>query len=292
MNEIINLDSLNERLNKLEKSNRMFKNLVILMSVVLIVIPLVGWQVTTQYFKVIETEKLVLKDSNGRERAVLLMDGDNPKLRFKDNNDNILLSTGIIDSTPYLRLFRDDRALINLEIQNSNLPLIALNRFNQEKTEIVEFQYLRPGGIIISKDDGTITLGTRYVYSGDIELSVTQTNQLIFEDKNDVEILSLGFYDEDNTPHLKMKDKSNTLRNLIVADGLFIFDQYGKNRINLMLNEYSSPTLHLLDNNERNRTVIGSTQIKYNDGSIKTTAESSIWLFDQNGSGLFTAPNK
>lgn len=71
---------------------------------IVVLIPILGFQVSSQFFKVIETEKLILKDKKGKERAVLLMDKDVIKFRLKNSKDSIMCMMGADQSNGYLFL--------------------------------------------------------------------------------------------------------------------------------------------------------------------------------------------
>ena len=59
-------------------------------------------------FKVIRANRFVLEDANGKERAVLGMDGNTPELVLFGENENIRLSINVGEDGPGLVLYGDN----------------------------------------------------------------------------------------------------------------------------------------------------------------------------------------
>lgn len=87
---------MEERLLKLEKSNKRMKKYIAFIHIFLISAVFFGFQSISNKFDVVELNKLILRDNNGLERAVLLVDStDAVKLRFKDTSGVIRTSLGV-----------------------------------------------------------------------------------------------------------------------------------------------------------------------------------------------------
>lgn len=66
-----------------------------------------------------------------------------------------------------------------------------------------------------------------------------------------------------------------------------------KSRMKLGFNdETSQPALELYDVNANQRAVLGSIAVKGRLGGVEMFPESSLWLIDENGKGVFNAPQQ
>lgn len=66
-----------------------------------------------------------------------------------------------------------------------------------------------------------------------------------------------------------------------------------KSRMKLGFNdETSQPALELYDVNGNQRAVLGSIAVKGRLGGVDMFPESSLWLIDENGKGVFNAPQQ
>ncbi len=104
---------MEERLLNLEKSNGRLKKYVAFIHIFLVGLAFLGFQNTENIFDKIETNKLILRDSKGIERAVFLIDSnDSVKLRFKDKNENTRVSLGVQnDNKGYFGIWDENRYL-------------------------------------------------------------------------------------------------------------------------------------------------------------------------------------
>ena len=76
------LEALNERLDRLERENRRFKVGALLVLIGIVAVGIMG-QARANAVRVVEAEKFVLRDSQGKERAELSTLGDgSPSLHF------------------------------------------------------------------------------------------------------------------------------------------------------------------------------------------------------------------
>jgi hypothetical protein len=113
---------------------------------------------------------------------------------------------------------------------------------------------------------------------------------------NNKEKIDLSIGTVDNSPACYMYYKDNVKFNLGITDKgnpfMNFFDDSKHSRINMFLSDYGKPSISLYDGNGNLRTKIGSTQTKNNKGQTINHPESSIWLFNESGNGIFQAPNE
>ncbi len=104
---------MEDRLLKLEKSNGRLKKYVAFIHIFLVGLAFLGFQNTENVFDKIETNKLILRDSKGIERAVLLIDSnDAVKLIFKDKYEATKVSMGVQeDNKGYFGICDENRYL-------------------------------------------------------------------------------------------------------------------------------------------------------------------------------------
>lgn len=55
-------------------------------------------------------------------------------------------------------------------------------------------------------------------------------------------------------------------------------------------NETGQPALEINDSNGNQRAVLGSIAVKGRIGGVEMYPESSLWLIDESGKGVFNAP--
>lgn len=73
----------------------------------------------------------------------------------------------------------------------------------------------------------------------------------------------------------------------------FYYMKDRKSRMKLGFNdETSQPALELHDVNGNQRAVLGSIAVKGRLGGVEMFPESSLWLIDENGKGVFNAPQQ
>lgn len=125
------------RLEKLEHQNKRLKLLLWMVPfAAFTVISSIGWVAQDQFFKVISAEKFVLKDAQGRERAVLGIDTTSTSLKFINTEGNE--STKLVYDSDMkfsaLQMFDSagnvSSALVSMESEN----LLAMN--NKDKAGI------------------------------------------------------------------------------------------------------------------------------------------------------------
>lgn len=119
---------MEERLLKLEKSNGRLKKYVAFIHIFLVGLVFLGFQNTENIFDKIETNKLILRDSKGIERAVLLIDSnDAVKFRFNDKNEKTKVSIGVQkDNKGYFGIWDEDRYLTYISEGDSSGGYIIL----------------------------------------------------------------------------------------------------------------------------------------------------------------------
>src|SRR5437764_8094461 len=99
------LVAISERLNRLERENRRLKRGGAL-ALVAVALLAAGGAKLAEVPKVIETEQLILRDSNGKMRARLSTDKDgSPLLGFGDAEGNPRAILGLIGGSPSIHFF-------------------------------------------------------------------------------------------------------------------------------------------------------------------------------------------
>lgn len=94
--------------------------------------------------------------------------------------------------------------------------------------------------------------------------------RLMLFDNSTVERLSLSF-NNNNNPYIGLYDKSGTIRSY------------------LSINQNNTTYFKLFDKNGNLRTAIGGASTTNNRGTTYHP-ESSIWLFNENGNSIWSAP--
>lgn len=319
-----NIIDIENRLKQLERKNSVFKRVSIFLSLFIIFGGLIGWQSAVQYFQTIETNKLVLKDANGKERAVLFVDEENKvRLRFKNSKDSVLLFLAATDDEGYIRLnemgSNSKKSFSESSMYLGTNRIICYNNTDSVMFRISannDFSWIR----LNNYEDGANK--NIFLYGGGLEMSDEKIN-------NDNNLLYLGI---NNSPILRLGEYNSYSELLLSRSGLAI-----KHDSSLMasfvydnLNDFSSIDLYdnppqnlrklkilgdlgiipcgqlrqsfgiykgnssfqLIDRNGILRTAIGTTTTKNSKGQTITHPESSIFLFDENGYSIFNAPQE
>jgi hypothetical protein len=300
------------RLSRLEKKNRRLQVLLFSIIGIFSLLGLLAFETQPQFFKVIETEKLILKDSKGKERAVLLIDTsvNSPKLRFKDVNDSILVSLGLDENTGYI-MIKDsyDQTKPSYETRiESNSLMMSRNKYytlkliadlnNQSQISLLS-QQGEIKALLIAGDD-TSSGGFALFDSLKVATQLECNELSFYQDGNQtMELISslggssLRFY----TGH---KDDQTTLMNLesdILFNKLELSDYQGKPVVYLGKDVLNGKIrgLEIYDTNRRTCLRLGShpdgistrCDLMY-DGKSKLTLladkdGATTLLFDDNG---------
>lgn len=99
MNTEPNLENIITRLNQLEKKNKRLRFLNFAIFLVFASTVIIGWQSTSQFFKVIETEKLIIKSPNNEKNTSLTYNYAKPvdAYFFEMKTDGLKLGEGFIN---------------------------------------------------------------------------------------------------------------------------------------------------------------------------------------------------
>jgi len=140
----MNEQSLVTRVNRLERENRRMKLAGMLMLVGVAAVIVMGQAKATKVAKVIEAERFVLRDENGRERAVLETLLDHTDFTLRNSDDTVTSS-----------LFASDR-LAGVEIERQNESIVQLSSAPESAgLRIFDRNKKTRAGIGIQGKDGT-----------------------------------------------------------------------------------------------------------------------------------------
>lgn len=370
--------SIEKRLEKLERSNKKLRFVNFLMLAIIFSGGLIGWQVTTQYFQTIETEKLVLKDKNGNIRATLNVDENNSTyLSFycsEGKISNILgvneHNFGVIEirnSSPDFIYEKTRISPLGISIENEDInsrtiiarneilfmldtvelmqlisngfanQLVFTNFLNKESTfdfssspflstrlllkdiegkniirlgdDIDKEGYFKARGIEIYDDTGnTLALlggyksgqySTMQLFAENKALlylvSRPKGSMIAIDDKKENPIVVIESGENYNSPSVSIRKNEKFAFQVGIDKNnysyQYLYDNLGKVRMRFEFNNQNKPAFTIYDASGMGRTVIGSSTIYYNNGTSKKLPESSIWLFNESGNSLFSAPN-
>jgi len=105
------LEDLAKRVKRLERQNRILKSagLVALLGIVATV--LLGQTTPNQVKKVIETEKIIVRDQEGRIRATLASESCGVALRFRDENDQVRIALATCHDRTNLSFYNENESV-------------------------------------------------------------------------------------------------------------------------------------------------------------------------------------
>jgi hypothetical protein len=215
------LNLLAERIANLEKQNRLFKRIGILLILVLGAVSLVAAQERGRG-PVIEAERFVLKDANGRIRADLGLDKAGVRLLLNDENEKMRLNAAVFAEGPGMALF-DENGAVRFSVSQSNRgPSLMFNDENQKPRSIMRL--LKEGPALAFLDEKE---NDRMV------LSLTRSNGV------SMEMFEAG------------KHLLASLRARTGMSGLVIFDDTGRPRAAMVDSAKNGARIELLDENEQ-----------------------------------------
>jgi len=109
--EMVMLDGLKTRIDRLERQNRSVKRLTIVLFFVIIAIVVTGIAVPRHVAKNVDAERFVLRESNGKMRASLAFAKKGvPALKFYDVNGNVAIVMGVVsDGGPMMAFNKDGK---------------------------------------------------------------------------------------------------------------------------------------------------------------------------------------
>lgn len=209
------MQTLEERLEKVEKQNRKLVRLLIGLFSIFPILGILAFQQSSQFFKVIETNKLILKDKNGRERAILMIDenGNSPKLRFKNERDSIVTSIGVNGEYGYLNIshvvdrnniYVTDKGIIISENEKSKQNLISSTGTTIKQDDVVRIQ--------LSNNEGNDIRGL-WIY----DQSESKGNATMIEGFNTISQLRSFIGNSKNNSYAHIFDENGNLRSVIGA---------------------------------------------------------------------------
>ena len=223
MNNENNLNDILQRLNSIEKKNKMLRLTNYLLLLLLVTSTFIGWQSLSQYFQILETESIVFKDKKGAVLATLGINEKQKSFEFKILNP--------IDKKPQMNLTQNG-IFFSSGNKESNFGFSGLAITSRDAANI-EQSIFAPGSILLSKSKSDDT--SRIAFSA--------SNNIIW------------------------------------------FGEYQKGS-----SKFQPTSYEIFDKKGNIRTVIGTTMTKDAKGKAVTHPESSIWLFDDKGRSVFSAP--
>ena len=112
------MDKLVQRLDCLERDNCRLKRFGALVILVIAAVVLTGQSTISEVVRVVEAEKFVLRDSSGRERAILTASDRNVSFSLYDRRGAIGVSLETIDGKGYSLFLTDERSKIRLLLRS------------------------------------------------------------------------------------------------------------------------------------------------------------------------------
>jgi hypothetical protein len=217
------LGLLAQRVAQLEKQNRLFKRLGLLLIVLLGGATLVAAQESGRE-RSIEAEHFYLKDSNGRLRADLGMDKDKNSVRLllNDENEKVRLNVSVFPEGPGIAMIDENGAIRFTVMHSSRGPSMVFNDENQKPRAVMRLFKEGPG--------------------------------LAFLDEKETDRLVLTCTKRDG-PALDLYEAGKQLLVALRArngvNGLAIFDGEGRPRAAIVDSATKGPQIELLDENSQ-----------------------------------------
>ena len=217
------LGLLAERVAQLEKQNRLFKRIGLILTVLLGGATLVAAQERGN-LRTIEAERFLLKDTNGRIRADLSVDKakNSTQLLLSDENEKVRLNVSVFPEGPGIAMFDENGAIRYTVSHSARGPAMVFNDENQKPRAMMR----------ISKEGPVLT----------------------FLDEKEIDRLMLTFT-KSNGGSVDMyeagKQHSMALRASGGVNGLAIFDETGQPRATMVQRPKFGPRIELLDENSQ-----------------------------------------
>jgi hypothetical protein len=217
------LGLLAERVAQLEKQNRLFKRMGLLLAVLLGGVTLVAAQERGN-LRTVEAERFLLKDANGRVRADLGIDKDknSARLLLSDENEKVRLNVSVFPEGPGIAMFDENGAIRYTVSQSVRGPSMVFNDENQKPRAMMRIS--KEGPVLTFLDDKEIDR---------LMLTFTKANG------GSVDMYEGG------------KQHSMALRASGGVNGLAIFDENGQPRATIVQRPKFGPRIELLDENEQ-----------------------------------------
>lgn len=314
----LDLQTLAERLDEVEKKNHKLKNLGIALALLGIIGGFFGGiisarifnnQITTTPSKILAAEEICLLDQHGMLRAGLTTMKDGQTTLFlggKDGKGGVALSV-TADGVPHLVFTdKDGKRRINLGLSEENGQpafviggkddgMIILTMF---KNDSAELSFSGKGNkypsIIMSTEQGIPNLSLCDNNGKNrITLSIgkDESSGLNFNNKDGKNVITIGNSADHNG--INLYDNNSKCGIGLHSDGsptLGLVDENGKHRAFLAL-EDGRPSLKLYDEKGITRTAIGSVDLVTKSTGTETRRPlSSLVFFNDKGEVIWKAP--
>lgn len=257
-----------ERLEKMEielkramRYNRILLAVVLLAAAAMTVAVAMTAGKSVSHENIIKASGFILVDEKGKERAILAMGGGEPSLELRDENEKLLASLSILFDEPILSLHGADAncnycAVLGVFENGPGLRLIGENGKSRASLAMAGDSPLL--GLVDEK--GNIRAGLSVFKDG---------TRLILSDESGKSRASLS----------------------VVGDSalLGLSDEKGEPRVGLNVDKDGS-SLALFDSNGKNRANLGIGKTTTPDGKVVTYPESSLILFNPDGTVVWRAP--
>jgi hypothetical protein len=215
------LNLLAERIAKLEKQNRLFKRIGVLLVLAVGCVSLVAAQERGKG-QTIEAERFILKDANGRVRADLGMDKAGVRLLLTDENEKTRLNAAVFPEGPGMALFDENGAVRFSVSQSSRGPSLMFNDENQKPRSIMRLFKEGPALAFLDEKENDRMI-----------LSLTRSNGV------SMDMMEAG------------KQLLASLRARPGMSGLVMFDDTGRPRAAIVDSAKNGPRIELLDENDQ-----------------------------------------
>jgi hypothetical protein len=298
----LTLESLGERLSRVERQNRLLRAAVILVVAVFAAMVCMG-QVGVP--EVVGARRFQMVDEQGRVRADIGMVDDNPVLYAYDEEGEARLGLGLsMFGDPRLGLFNekgDPCAVLSLGTSGPSLnfmdgngkPNAALEVWDGDsRLDLCDAEGKPRVSLDTSEDKPGLNL---YDAAGELRASLT-----MFEGEPGLDLydaagkIRMAVAMLDGEPGLCLHEAAGGMRAALAmvehGPDLVLYDATGKPRASLAVFE-GDPGLVLYDAAGKTRAALGATSLEtIKTGAITKRSESSLVLFDKEGKVLWKAP--
>lgn len=319
--------NIEDRLSKLEKQNKKLRYMNNISLVLVGMFLITGFQQQFQLPDIIKAKGFILLDDDNKERAVLKIDTianrNSPKLRFYDENKNIITSIGTNKNEGYLSVHdeasNDTSSVwisgsfisfkhnaedkIYMGLSSSNKALIKLVDISQYTNDTIKNLMTSMSNELWVND--TIKSNIE-INRNNIPMISTTIIELVKQNhryklslfgglKQLVDEPKLIIRSEDKKPDYFSSDQRLTYYLGYQGNtfGEYFFDTENKLRLSNVIynyNGYSKILTSYYDDNENLRLSIGNQQLINSNGYEYITPESSINLFNENGNVIEQLP--
>jgi hypothetical protein len=270
--ETLNLETLAERLDVVEKYNLRFKRLGIGIALLGILGGFLGGVISAKIFqiqktampsKVIEAEEICLLDQHGKKRIAMALLNDKPALMFLGENAEVpILLTVNKNGSPELFFSYNGSKYPSIIIEaEKGVPRLLMNDKNGQ---------------------GRIMLA----------MGQDESSGLNFYNKDGESRISIG-NDKTDSANIKLDNGKCGIGMILSpagSPGLGLVDKNGKFRTLLTLDD-GKPSIMLRDEKGISRAVLGSVElVNKSTGTETKRSLSSLVFFDDTGDVIWKAP--